>query len=84
MPTPLLLFMGDIGGAELLIIMSLLLLLILAGIWRLLRPSKPTVVVQQTTSPLSVADELSKLQQLREQGVLTAQEFEEQKRRLLQ
>ncbi|WP_045689433.1 SHOCT domain-containing protein [Hymenobacter sp. AT01-02] len=79
----LLLFLGDIGGTELLIILLLLLALILSAIWRLLRPAKPTVIVQQPSPPMSVADELLKLQQLREQGVLTTQEFEEQKRRLL-
>lgn len=50
---------------------------------RLLRPAKQKVVVQSPGPPLSVADELLKLQQLREQGVLTSAEFEEQKRRLL-
>jgi hypothetical protein len=79
----LLLFLGDIGGAEMLLILGLLLALILAAIWRLLRPAKQTVVVQSPGPPLSVADELLKLQQLREQGVLTSAEFEEQKRRLL-
>lgn len=79
----LLLFLGDIGGTEILLIMGLLLLLILAAIWRLLRPTKQTVVVQPPGPPFSVADELLKLQQLREQGVLTSAEFEEQKKRLL-
>ncbi|WP_139921902.1 SHOCT domain-containing protein [Hymenobacter sp. DG01] len=79
----LFLLIGAIGGAEVLIIMCLLLILILSGIWRLLRPAKPTVIVQQPGAPVSVADELRKLQQLREQGVLSEQEFEEQKRRLL-
>ncbi|WP_375434945.1 SHOCT domain-containing protein [uncultured Hymenobacter sp.] len=63
--------------------MGLHLTLISAAIWRLLRPAKQTVVVQQPSSPMSVADELFKLQRLLEQGVLTAAEFEEQKRRLL-
>jgi hypothetical protein len=79
----LFLFLGDIGGAELLLLTLLLLVLILASIWRLLRPFKPTVIVQQPAPTLSVADELHKLQQLREQGVLTVPEFEEQKQRLL-
>jgi hypothetical protein len=75
--------MANIGGPEILIILGLLLVLILAAIWRLLRPAKHTVVVQSPSLPLSVADELLKLQQLREQAVLTTAEFEEQKRRLL-
>ncbi|RPD45835.1 hypothetical protein DNI29_16940 [Hymenobacter sediminis] len=79
----LLLLMGGIGGTKLLIIMCLLLVLVLAGIWRLLRPAKPTVIVQQPSGPVSVADELLKLQQLHQQGVLSTTEFEEQKRRLL-
>ncbi|WP_210116345.1 SHOCT domain-containing protein [Hymenobacter fodinae] len=83
MLSTLLLLMGNIGGAELLIITVLLLALILAGIWRLLRPAKHTVIVQQPSAPVSLADELLKLQQLYEQGVLTAQEFEEQKKRVL-
>lgn len=37
-----------------------------------------------TNKNISVADELSKLRTLMEQGVLTREEFEEQKRRLLQ
>ncbi|UOG74571.1 hypothetical protein MTX78_20945 [Hymenobacter tibetensis] len=61
----LLLFMGDIGATELLTIMSLLLILILAAIWRLLRPAKHTVIVQPPTASFSVADELQKLEQLR-------------------
>jgi hypothetical protein len=78
-----LLLMGNIGTTELFVIMGLFLMLILAAIWRLLRPAKQTVVIQPPSSPASVADELHKLQQLRQQGVLTADEFEEQKRRLL-
>ncbi|MDF7810911.1 SHOCT domain-containing protein [Hymenobacter sp. YC55] len=79
----ILLLIGNVGAAELLIIMGLLLTLILAAIWRLLRPAKQTVVVQQPSASVSVANELLKLQQLLQQGVLTPAEFEEQKRRLL-
>jgi len=73
---------GNIGSTELVLLLLLPLLLLLVLIRRLFRSSKPTVIVQSSASP-SVADELRKLQELREQGVLTAAEFEEQKRRLL-
>jgi uncharacterized membrane protein len=38
---------------------------------------------QQGTQPVSVADEIEKLNQLREQGVLTEEEFNKQKATLL-
>lgn len=77
----LFLILGYIGGSTLLLIMLIVfglpLFLIILVVWRWFRPRKPAL------APVSVADELVKLQQLREQDVLTEQEFEEQKRRLL-
>lgn len=78
----LLLGIGNFGGTEVLLVSFILLLLFFALIRRLLR-SKPTVVIHQTNPNRSVADELRKLQELREQGVLTLDEFEQQKKRAL-
>lgn len=80
---PLFLFMADIGGGELLLLTLLPLVVLLVVLWRLLRPSKPAVIVQQNTSSISVADELRKLQALRDAGTITAAEFEQQKAKLL-
>jgi hypothetical protein len=83
MSTSLLLFLGDLGGSEVMLISLIPALLIIAVLWRIFRPSKPTVIVQQSSTAHSVADELNKLQMLREQGVLTEEEFRAQKERLL-
>lgn len=45
--------------------------------------TKPNEAVAASAAPISVADELIKLAQLRDAGVLTADEFEAQKSRLL-
>ena len=45
--------------------------------------AEPAISVTATASPISVADELSKLQKLKEQGVLTQAEFDLQKSKLL-
>jgi uncharacterized membrane protein len=79
----MLLFLGDIGGGELLLLALLLLVLLLALIWRLIRPTKPAVVVHQNTPSFSVAYELQKLEELRARGTLTQDEFNAQKARLL-
>ncbi|MBC6606961.1 SHOCT domain-containing protein [Hymenobacter sp. BT188] len=76
-----LLFLGDIGGTEVMLISMLSVLLFILVLWRIFRPSKPVVVQHQSTS--SVADELLKLQALRKEGALTEQEFEAQKQRLM-
>lgn len=72
-----LLFMDNLGGSEVLFLAFLPLVALLLLVWLLRRP-KPT-----GASVTHVADELQKLHQLREQGVLSEAEFEEQKRRLL-
>lgn len=46
-------------------------------------PSRVPPVVAAQAPPLSIADELVKLAALKDQGVLSAQEFEQQKARLL-
>lgn len=43
----------------------------------------PTTSADQASSPALVADELRKLADLRAQGILTQEEFDRQKRRLL-
>jgi hypothetical protein len=78
-----LLLIGNIGGTEVLLLSLIPLLLLFGLIRRLFRSSKPAVVMHQASATISVADELRKLQVLREQGVLTEAEFTEQKRRLL-
>ena len=45
--------------------------------------SQPQPVATIPTEPLSIADELAKLAALRDQGILTEAEFNEQKQRLL-
>ena len=45
--------------------------------------SPPPAQAVATAAPLSVADELTKLAALRDSGVLTPEEFEQQKRRAL-
>lgn len=45
---------------------------------------KPVTVVDTATARVSVADELEKLASLRDRGLLTPEEFEGQKRTLLQ
>ena len=45
-------------------------------------PQNTPQVIQQT-STMSIADELTKLAKLKEQGLLTEQEFEEQKKKIL-
>ncbi len=77
-----LLFLGNIGGTEVLLLLVLFSLSLIFVIRRLFR-SKPTVIINQSQPTSSVADELRKLQHLREQGVLTTQEFDKQKARLL-
>ena len=55
---------------------------IVALIWVLTTPSS-RVVVQQPAPRPSIADELQKLQALRDGGTITAAEFDQQKARLL-
>jgi hypothetical protein len=50
----------------------------------MLRDSKASADQQSTRPPISVADELRKLADLRRDGILTQDEFEAQKRRLLE
>jgi len=45
--------------------------------------TKETVVQQTSVNNMSIADELKKLNDLKEQGVLTEEEFNEQKRKLI-
>ena len=47
------------------------------------RQGAQTVVVGQTSAPLSVADELKKFKELLDAGVITQEEFDERKRQLL-
>lgn len=74
---------GNIGSTEILLLLLLPVVLVLALLWRLFRPAKPAVVVHQNAPSASVADELLKLQQLRDAGTITPAEFERQKARLL-
>jgi hypothetical protein len=48
------------------------------------RGAKMPVTTQGASAPRDVAGELAKFAELRDKGVLTAEEFDEQKRRLLQ
>lgn len=41
-------------------------------------------IVSQPTSPVSIADELTKLAELKKQGLLTSEEYNQQKQRLLE
>lgn len=113
---PLLLFLGDLGGGELLLVMVfliplgllyflpsiigrkrpdfliILLVNLLAG-WSIIgwfialylavRRQTSLAPTAYATGATSVADELSKLRDLRDQGVITSEEFERQKNNLL-
>lgn len=74
---------GSIGTTEILLLLLLPVVLLLALLRRLLRPSTPAVVVHQNAPFRSVADELQKLQQLRDAGTITLAEFDQQKAKLL-
>ena len=52
-----------------------------ALVWAFVKPQEPRVVVGQRTS--STADELAKLHELHTAGVLTAEEYDAQKRKVL-
>lgn len=113
--TSMLLFLGDIGSSELLLIMLFILPVgaalhflpsiigrkrpdilviflvnLLAG-WSIigwfaalyLALRKTPIAISSALSSTSVADELAKLRDLRNQGVLTQEEFERQKNNLL-
>lgn len=54
-----------------------------ALIWAMTAPSRPVVVHHPVSPRPSVADELQKLQALRDGGTITAAEFDQQKARLL-
>ena len=55
----------------------------LALIWSLTAPKSEAPVVVNQAAPASAADELGKLAELRDKGVLTDEEFEARKKALL-
>jgi len=46
-------------------------------------PKKPILNIQNTQKPFSIADEIMKLKELRDKGILTDEEFQKQKKKLL-
>ncbi|WP_187310488.1 hypothetical protein [Hymenobacter sp. BT188] len=80
MYSSLLLFLGDIGDTEVLVIafgfVSLVLIVVL--LW----PDKPAV--RQQLSKSYVDEELRVLQKLRSEGRMNEEQFEAEKKRLLQ
>ena len=82
----MLLFLADLGGSELLLLLllavvPLLLIIGLLLLWRLLRPRRSAGSVPPGS--LFVADELRKLEELRDRGAITPTEFDAQKLKLL-
>ena len=75
--------MGNLGFQELLlifIVIGLPVALIIFLVKLFSKPNKPT----KTSSNISLADELEKLNSLKEKGVITQEEFDNKKSKLLQ